>query len=256
MNTGTLSSGTSTEPAERPGLTSALRQTITLLCRKGTVFLALSPIYWVPNLLYTFLPFPTFEDALSEHRYLSELGGLFDLGMWILVATPYQVAVLYWILREAGQKPFVFARVYWTTAALFFPVLALNAATVLLVLAGLSLFILPGLVVLAALALAPAAYVFEQDGIMGAIHRSWALSRGYRLRFLAILAVAMAAAEGSLLIVLDDPYESIAPKPAGTDVAASLLYHLADWTNALVSTALFAIFFQQIWKANIIAERQ
>jgi len=240
----------STVPAGSPGLSSALRQTVELLSRRWFAFLAIAPIYWVPNLLHTFSPFPTFENALSGHRYLSELGGLFDLGILILIATPYQVAVLHWFLHDVGRQPFAFVRVYRKTAELLFPVMVLNSVYLFLFMAGLLLFIVPGLFVLVGLSLAPAAYVFERDGIMGSIHRSWELSRGYRWRLLAIVAGTMAASEAVQAILLKDPYQFITFKSTETDVVVGLLYHLADWVIAMVSTSLFAVFYQQISAAD------
>ncbi len=127
--------------------------------------------------------------------YLGSAGGaLAHPGLWLFNA--FLSAILGAL--AAGASTFVVSesclgrtlpaeRALARTAPYLWPLLVLAVATSLVVMLGLLFFVVPGLILFAALALGTPALVLEDLGGIEAMGRSWSLTRGYRGKVLSAL---------------------------------------------------------------------
>lgn len=221
---------------DRLGLKAAIRETARLISQGWLPFLALAPLFWIPNLLYNYLPFPTFAEALSFDQLWSDLGAVLDFGVVILLQTPFQASLLVLTFQKLKHGQFDVGQAYAQALKLTPPLLLVNLVYLYLVYAGL-LLIIPGLMFIPGLALAPAAYTAEWDGIIGSLHRSWAMTRGFRWGLLFLILAAQFAQSSAM--------SAITATLGDENPAAGIQYLFAPWIAGMLLAPILAVFFEQ-----------
>lgn len=109
----------------------------------------------------------------------------------------------------------------------------------LLVGVGLVLLIVPGVILLCGLVLTPPALVLENlEGGTVAMGRSWALSRGYRLKVLGVLLVAIC-----LFIIPGIAFASSAAIATGATLSEEALAVAAMVTQSILQVLLYPYFY-------------
>jgi hypothetical protein len=96
-------------------------------------------------------------------------------------------ALVYGVVMELSGQHASFARCLGTGLARFFPVLGVALLTMLAVIGGLILLIVPAFIVLCALYVTTQVAVLERPGVFGALARSRELTAGHRWELFAIV---------------------------------------------------------------------
>jgi uncharacterized membrane protein len=96
-------------------------------------------------------------------------------------------ALVYGVVMELSGQHASFARCLGTGLACFFPVVGVALLTMLAVIGGLILLIVPGFIILCALYVTTQVAVIERPGVFGALARSRELTAGHRWELFAIV---------------------------------------------------------------------
>jgi hypothetical protein len=115
-----------------------------------------------------------------------------------LVGAIAQAFILIVLLRGSGQPV---RDVLREAVRLVLPLFALSVLTGLATLAGLILFVVPGLYVIGRLAVGQAVLIEERRGIVDSLRRAWDLSNGCAWRILGFALLMLAAVLGAILLL-------------------------------------------------------
>jgi hypothetical protein len=171
------------------GIGNVLATGFRIWVRNFVPFIVITVLLYAPAILWSIAILQRdtsvwgVEDTLSALRYCSWLMML--LNLLISAALTYGV-----VMELQGQRASIGACIA-TGLSRFVPSLIVGVLATLCWFAGLCAFILPGLILFPMLYVATQASVLERPGLLGALGRSRALTRGHRVRILVIAALML-----------------------------------------------------------------
>jgi hypothetical protein len=182
-----------TEMAEAQGLDigRVVQETFAVVGRQFSTFILLAIILvGAPTAVVQVLTGAMAGNLVTASRF-SMSGpqvGLGLLAFFVTVATTtiLQATVIYGAASDLNGRPFSLTDSLRVGLRAFLPLIGLGIMLAIAVGVGFVLFIVPGVLMALAWCVAVPAYVVEQTGVFGAFERSAALTRGNRLRILAL----------------------------------------------------------------------
>lgn len=223
----------------------AINLAFTTIARNLGVTLGLALIVGgIPGILVTFLSTQLSDDAVNAMgpafwavTSMSILAGMVISSMTQAFLTRAAVA------QSEGRKASIAesARVGLT---MFLPLTALALLTSIGITAGFLLLIVPGMMLMAAWAVATPAMVEERLGIIAAIERSNELTRGSRVRIFALMVAVgvitwLAAASTEYLAGVDEAEASAAFNNIGYLLASILVGTFTSLLSGTVQAAIY-----------------
>lgn len=148
----------------------------------------------LPSIVGTQHPDPSTTTRLGLHLFAA-------MAFWGLAYMVAQAVVLYGTFQDMRGRPANFGEAIGRGFARFFPILGLAICTMLAVMGGLLLLVVPGIMFALMFYVALPALVVERLGPIASMKRSIALTKGHRWKLLGIaLLIGLLSAVGSTVV--------------------------------------------------------
>jgi hypothetical protein len=129
---------------------------------------------------------------------------LWNDGLIVVLNVLASAAITYGVVMELQGQHASVGACFATGMARFFPVLLVAILQTICIVLGLIALIVPGIIVMCMLYVAPVSSVLERPGVIGALRRSRELTRGHKMEIfgLVLLLGGINAALGELVVQL------------------------------------------------------